>query len=310
MEIRNLITFVAVADCGSFTKASLKLKVSQPSVSTHIKLLEEELGTNLLKRSSKSVELTQTGRILYQDAKRIISLNNNILERINGESAFRIGASTIPATYILPEYLEHFSLNKNIDQEKTPLFIKQADSSEIIRNVTDGIIDVGFIGMECDISNISVVPVSTDRMVIIAPNAEKYLKIKDSGFSVPDLINEKFIMREDGSGSLYYLQSLFAKYNIECNKLHVIGNINSHETIKQLVASGIGIAFISELSAMDFVTSGKCISIDISSVDTTRQINMIYRSDISLSAFAQKFVDFVKKFSIDSGMQCKKFGVL
>lgn len=293
MEVRNLITFVTVADCGSFTKASGRLNMSQPTVSTHIKLLEEELGISLLKRSSKSVELTGHGRNLYQDAKRIIALNNKILENINGGAILRIGASTIPATYILPDYLKIFTASEKSEVNIDSLFIKQADSAQIVRDVTDGIIDVGFIGMSCSIANITVVPIATDKMVFIAPNTEKYRKLQQKGFTVSDLKYERFILREDGSGSLNYMQNLFEEYGLGIESLKIVGNVSSHETIKCMVSAGIGISFISELSAIDYIESGKCLAVNIPLFDTTRQMNMIYRSDVAQNQLAQKFINFV-----------------
>ena len=112
MEFKQLQSFVAVVDYGSFTKASEKLFISQPTISTHIRMLEDEFQSCLLVRTTKSIELTPRGQEFYECAVSILSLKNHLIESWINESrnVIHMGASTIPSTYLLPELLPGLQL--------------------------------------------------------------------------------------------------------------------------------------------------------------------------------------------------------
>ena len=104
MDFKQLAAFVAVAELKSFSKAARRLYLSQPTVSAQIRNLEAELKAPLLARTTKSVRLTPVGQDFYEDARSILAIWTKMVRRhIEGSSrALRIGASTIPAPYLLP----------------------------------------------------------------------------------------------------------------------------------------------------------------------------------------------------------------
>ena len=110
MEFKQLQSFVAVVHYDSFTKAAEKLYLSQPTISTHIRLLEEELHTQLIIRSTKSIEVTPKGRELYECACNILKQRDNLITNWEEEDRkiIYVGTSTIPSAYILPEVLPKF----------------------------------------------------------------------------------------------------------------------------------------------------------------------------------------------------------
>ena len=116
MESKMLRSFIAVVDSGSFTKAAEKTYTSQPTVSAHIKALEEELGVQLIARDTKNLRVTQKGKELYDCACQMLALQQNMLDKWAGEeqNGIRIGVSTIPSAYILPALLEGFSLQQSV----------------------------------------------------------------------------------------------------------------------------------------------------------------------------------------------------
>ena len=110
MDLKHLQSFVAVVQYGSFTKAAEKLYLSQPTISTHIHLLEEELRSCLMIRTKRSVEITPRGQELYECARSILDMRDNLLRRWMEENdrIIQLGASTIPSAYILPEILPEY----------------------------------------------------------------------------------------------------------------------------------------------------------------------------------------------------------
>ena len=107
MELKQLRSFVCVVQCGSFTKASEKLYLSQPTVSAHIQALEEELGKRLLLRTTKNLEVTPIGQEVYRRAVDILELQNQMVDLCSykKQRVIRLGASTVPSAYLLPRFI-------------------------------------------------------------------------------------------------------------------------------------------------------------------------------------------------------------
>ena len=113
MELKYIEIFCAVVELKSFSKAAQALHLTQPTISIHIKALEDEFSTRLLDRLGRTVSPTQDGEILYRYAKEIMSLKENArlaMERVSGTvgGKLAIGASTIPGEYIVPKLLAQF----------------------------------------------------------------------------------------------------------------------------------------------------------------------------------------------------------
>ena len=109
MDFKQLRSFVAVVDCGSFTKAAARLYTSQPTVSAHIRQLEDELHERLFLRTTKSLAITPRGRELYEYAAHVLSLQDRLLSSWSEDQhLIRLGSSTSPSAYILPELLHRF----------------------------------------------------------------------------------------------------------------------------------------------------------------------------------------------------------
>ena len=116
MNLKQLESFVLIIESRSFSQAAQKLYLTQPTISSHISLLEKELNSQLLIRTTKDVYPTEDGKKLYTYAKQILRLQKSILEEfhVNGEeeNLLIIGASSIPEQYILPEILPKY-IRKN-----------------------------------------------------------------------------------------------------------------------------------------------------------------------------------------------------
>ena len=135
MEFKQLRSFVTVADCGSFTQAAVRLYTSQPTVSAHIRQLEDELHETLFLRTTKRLTITARGRELYDYAVHVLELQDQLLDAwAQDEHTIRLGASTIPSAYILPEVLPSFRA-----QHPDAVFsVLQSDSAGVLRQLRAG----------------------------------------------------------------------------------------------------------------------------------------------------------------------------
>jgi len=286
MEIKQLRSYIAVVEYGSFTKAAEKTYTSQPTISAHVKALEEELGVQLIVRDTKNLRITQKGRELYDCAGGILSLQQRMLDKWQNEDCrtISIGVSTIPSAYILPGLLEGY-------REKYPdvaISIHQADSEQIEELVDSGACDLGIIGEE--VAGLVCTPIAEDRTVIIAPNKPEFRRLKKSG-DLEKLLQYPILLRERGSASRKSAERLLELLGKDLRQIEVAASLNDQEAIKNLVEHGLGISFVSSLAAEDRVKEGRLLVFDTGLAEAKRTFYLACRKNAQLSESAQAFVN-------------------
>lgn len=295
MEFRQLESFCAVVRYQSFTKAAEKLYISQPTISTHIRMLEQEFNSRLIIRTTKNIEITPHGKELFACAQKIFTLKNDLIQKWSEENKkiIRIGASTIPADYILPEVLPLFC-------QKYPdiqLHIHQNDSGNILQSILNGKFTIGIVGMKSFEKELDFVPFFHDEIVMITPKQENFLHFSQKAFNQDDLISllkkETIILREQGSGSKKRLESYFEQINLSEKSLNIIARLNDQESIKKLVASGLGISFISAKAITD---ADNLLTIKLPENNLTRSLYFAYHKDYILKEHILSFIKFVQNF--------------
>ena len=292
MEFKQLQSFVTVVQQKSFTKAAAQLFLSQPTISTHIYQLEEELHTKLILRTTKSITITPKGRELYDYAMNILELKQRMLEACSVESKriIHLGASTIPSAYILPQLLPEFGR----EHEDIYFVMNQSDSQGIIDGLKDGLFNIGFIGMECQDEEIICRPFCRDRLVLITPVNEHFLALQEEGeAAVTELLKEPLILREKGSGSEKLAEQFLASSGLQEEKLHVVARVNDQEAIKNLVAGGLGVSLISERAAQNFLLEKRLLAFELPACLSARNMYIIYRKDYLLPSYVQEFLRFI-----------------
>ena len=295
MDLRQLRSFVAVVDCGSFSRAAEKLYISQPAISTHIRALEEECATSLIVRTTKRVGVTPRGMELYECARGMLALRDNLMRRwaSEGESILQLGASTLPSAYILPELLPAYRR-----QQPDILFdIRQSDSQGIIDGLLAGHLEVGLTGAASGESALSFLPFYTDTMVLITPVSDRFSALKARGeITLEDILREPFILRERGSGSQKSADAYFQKAGVRESELRVTARLNDQEAVKNLVASGLGLSIISAKAAENFARSGRLLTFSLPGMDVKRSLYLCYRKHDFLPPHVQQFISFVQQF--------------
>ena len=295
MELKQLQSFCAVVQYRSFTKAAEKLYLSQPTVSTHIRQLEEELGSRLIVRTTKSIEVTPRGQELYACACGIVHLRDDLLRSWNDEDqqVIRIGASTIPSAYILPQILPAFRR-----EHPAPQFhVFQSDSQGIVDGLLCGAFDVGLIGADMHEEALELTPFYADRMVLITPVSEHFRRYQAAGgMTLSEICREPMLLREKGSGSKKCISTYLQQMGVEESRLTVTARLNDQESIKNLVAGGLGISIISEKAAEDAVKSGRLMTFRLPQGEAQRRLYVACRRGAPMSGQTQQFVTFVKHF--------------
>ena len=293
MELKQLECFAAVVKYGSFTVAAQHLYLSQPTVSAHVRTLEEELGRRLLIRTTKSLEVTPKGREVYDCAVKMLSLQTRIRRACapDEEHIIRLGASTIPSAYILPQLLPEFG-RRCPDVYFT---VTQTNSQGVVEGLADGIFDLGLLGMKGD-DRVTCIPFCEDRMVLIAPVNERFLALQREKDPLPTLLHEPMILREKGSGSLKTADRFLAGLGITEDRLTVAARVNDQEAIKNLVQSWLGVSLVSERAARSAVEEKRLLQFELP-VESRRHLYLAYRRDYILQPHIKVFCRFVETSS-------------
>ena len=288
-------SFALIIESRSFSQAAKKLFLTQPTISSHISLLEKELNSQLLIRTTKDVYPTEDGKKLYTYAKQILNIQNTIFQEFNVKNEesnlLTLGASTIPEQYILPEVLP-----KYIRKNKNELKILQGDSSEVINKIINKEVEVGLVGTEIENSSLIFEPFYKDKLIVITPVNDKYKKMKEEGFHVSDLLKEPIIMREEGSGTRKEIREFLKAHNFNINNLNVIATLNSIEAIKKSVQNNMGISIVSNLAVEDFAKDNKVLVFEFEEMDMYRNLYIVRNKEMYMSKCALKFIKFIKEF--------------
>ena len=294
MNLKQLEAFVQVSESGSFSKAAKELFLTQPTISAHISSLEKELNVRLFIRNTKEVSLSDDGKDLYRYAKQITDLEKAIEERFymdsdDGKHFITIAASTIPAQYLLPKVLMCYRERYPKEQIK----IMETDSSEVVTQVVDHMVDVGFTGTVLEKKHCKYIPFYKDEMAVITPDTPEYRILKEQNRDDIDWIRRKpLILREEGSGTRKEAEKQLKNAGISMEDLDIVASIANQETIKKSVKQGMGITVLSRLAAED--EEGLLI-FPIPGADEGRDINLVYNKNYQMTRSADRFIRIVKE---------------
>ncbi len=292
MIMKRLLSFVALVKHKNFTKAAEELFISQPTLSAHIQQLEEDLNQQLIIRTTRNIQVTPQGYELFECAQKMILLQEDLLKRWHGttQKVIRIGSSTIPAGYILPNVLTKFSkIYPNVIFK-----VHQSDSTKILQGLKQGEYDIVFSGMPCREELVRSMPFYQDEMLVITPNTPYYAHMLKSNFG--EWIEQvPIVLREEGSASQKKVNQILDSIGVNRSALHVVAKVNEPEAIKNFVSKGFGVSIISKIAVEDYVKTGKVLSCPISKEIHGRNLYIMHPQHAIEDEYTREFVNFVVK---------------
>lgn len=294
MEFKQLEAFVAVVDYGSFSEAARKLYLTQPTISAHVRSLEEELHTKLILRTTKKTTITTRGYQLYESAVRMLEIRNNLLENFTGVQKHMIdlAASTIPSSYLLPEILAAFG------KTHPDIYFHsiQADSTESINRVLDGTVDLALVGQNTRDETCVFLPFCQDELVIATPITNHYLGLQNKSVTFEDFIKDPIIIREKGSGTKKEMDLFLEQIGVTPSDLNVIARMNDLEGIKKSIVNGLGISILSARSAIDLQKTKQILLFPLEESAHKRTFYIVYSKNRILKPHVRQFIQFVQNF--------------
>jgi len=292
MDLWRLHIFCRVVELRSFSKAANKVYLSQPTVSSHIKDLENHFECKLLDRLGRQVVPTKAGTILYSYAMKIIALKQeaeNALAEFQGKirGHLTIGGSTIPGGYILPPLLGIF---KN-DYPEVVVTLVQGDTATIIRETLEGNVELGVVGAKDRQAQLVQKKIMDDEMFLIVPDNHRWANKRQ--ISMDEVTREPFIMREIGSGSRKSIEQVMEESGYSIDALNVVAEMGSTEAVRQGIKSGVGISILSKRAVAEELAYGGLRRVKIKGLSFKRAFYLIYHKRRTQSPLCRTFIEFL-----------------
>ena len=292
MNLDRLRTFRALADSLHFRRAADKLGLSQSAVSQQIGALEQELGVLLLARIGRRTFLTPAGKVLVDEAGKVLAAVDRSIEAVRafgtGEAGrLRLGASTTPGVYIVPDALGEFRRALPLVE----LTLRIANSREIEQALVDNDLDLGVVGEEISHEELFQVVIGDDVIIAVAApvllgaRARKRLR-------VTDLDDLPMLAREPGSATQRHVDAGLAKLGAHPK---IAFELPSPEAHVRAASAGLGIAFVSRHVAADDVAVGRLVELRIDGLRLVRPIMAAYHRDKRVSPAMQQLIALIRR---------------
>ena len=292
LDLRQVEVFYYVAKFRSFSKAAEALLLTQPTISGHIKALEESLTLVLFDRLGREVTLTQAGEVLYNYAKRLLSVKTaavQALQELQGgvSGELLVGSSSTPGQYVLPPILGHFKRQYPDITVVLPI----TDTMDTIERIVHGDLELGIVGAWVQHAQVIYERFVEDELVLAV--AHNHPWAQQGLVPLEALATQPFIQRERGSGSRLVMEQTLKQHGFEPATLRTVAEMGSTEAIKQGIKAGIGISIVSRIALTDELRAGSMCTVAIDGVTLQRSFYIIRHRGRTLSPLCQTFERFL-----------------
>ncbi|MCX7642091.1 MAG: LysR family transcriptional regulator [Elusimicrobiales bacterium] len=290
MNIETLKMFKDLIDTQNFTKAAELNFVTQSAVSQHMKKLEIIFKTKLFLKKNERLELTETGKIVYEYSSEIVSKYNEMLEKINSNfnksiiGEVRISSIYSVGIYSLGSYIREFmSINPTIK-----ISLNYMEWEEVIEKVIKGESDIGFVACKSvNDHNLSSIPVAEEELVLVTPNS---FKIGEKKIVPMYYISSlKLVFFERNTPSRKFIDNILKRNNI---RLNITMELNNIDTIKAAVMSNAGFSILPINSVIEDEKNSR-LKFYRFTTPLYRTIYMIYNKRKKFSKEVSKFMNFI-----------------
>lgn len=290
MADRRLQVFHAVSKQLSFTKAAESLFMTQPAVTFQIKQLEEHCNARLFDRGHGKVTLTSAGEIVLEYAEKILGLGEELDRRLadmTGEvgGSLHIGASVTIAEYLLPRILGEF---KSQHQGVRPR-LTAAHCEAIQNQAVEHTIDIGFIESPSLLAGLESSECCDDELQVICRASHPLAKHKQ--LTPKQLREHALVSREAGSGTRELVDNYFRSHGIDPGGVEVAMELGSPESLKGVVATGIGYAIVSRVACAREEKLAELVSIPLQP-KLVRKLYLVYPKQRFHSRLVDAFAGF------------------
>jgi len=286
INLNQLRVFKAVFDEGSITAAARRLRISQPAVSKQLAELEESLGTTLVDRLPRGVRLTAAGELLQQHTRRVFQAETDAEAAMAAflgldKGRLAVGASTTIGSYLVPGVFGEF----HEQHRGVTLELQIGNTQTILQAVREGLLDVGFTeGLE-SAEGLDTEVFAHDEIVLIVSPRHRLASV--GRLECRQLDHAPLILRERGSGTREVVEAALAERGLQFEPAMSLG---SSEAVKNAVARGLGLAFVSRLTVELELSTGRLKVLELTDLTLRRALHQMTLKGKHPSPAAQEFL--------------------
>jgi DNA-binding transcriptional LysR family regulator len=287
----QLSMFVAMVEEGNFRKAAARVFRTQPALSIALRKLEQELGCDLFDRSSRNrYVVTDTGKVLYDYARRLLDLRNEAVRAIqNMDSAkkgcLRVGANESTCLYLLPRIVVDFRKQ----HPGIKLDIVRQLSTRLPRELKERNLDFAILSFKPEDKDLRAIPIVRDELVLIASPEHRLAAARN--VHIRDLGGEAFIAHNVRSPSRERVLEAFEQQR---TPLNITIEISTIETIKKFVKVGLGLSFVPLMCVKEELSRAELAVIVLEDFQYERTLWLVHATSSADQHAANAFMSVVK----------------
>lgn len=292
IDLLRLQMFVHAAESLSISEAARHLHLTQPTVSHHIKMLEERLKVKLFERAGGSLKLTDAGRLLLPRARKLVRQSIEIeqmMEALQDQivGQIRIACSTTTGKYILPQIAARF-------QYRNPgvrVSILRCTPDYVMPRLLQGETDLGVVSRDILDDDLDLQEFFHDHIILVVP-VEHPWAVREY-IDPSELLEEPMIIREPTSGTRRVLLSELGKHDIVLDDMNIFMEISNAEAIIKTVETGFGVSFVSRTAADWALEQGRVVEVPVAGFDLHRTVYMARRAIHEANRAVEAFWGFI-----------------
>lgn len=293
MDLRNLNTFIQVAELNSFTRAGEKLGYSQPTISFQIRQLEQELGVQLFERIGHTVSLTDDGREALSYAQRICHLSQEMTQGSGRQQEVGIIRLVMADSLCTPLILREFA-TFHAKHPSVSLHVTTAGTSEMFRLLDHNEADI-VCTLDSHIYNTTYVISNEERVGAHFICSAQHPLAHASSLTIHDLLNQPFLLTEKGMSYRRLLDEHLARHSLE---LHPILEMGSADRLCTLVADNVGLSFLPDHVTAPAIQAGTIVQLSVEGLDVDLWRQVLYHRDKWISQPMQTVIDYLAQVTL------------
>ena len=275
MDIKNLVTFIQVAELSNFTKAAQTLGYSQSTISFQIKQLEQELDCQLFERINHTVALTERGRELLNYAHQITRLAEDMIDDAREQTEIHGHIRLAMADSLCSSLLDHSFLEFRNRYPGINLRIANAGTDELLRLMNHNEADA-ILTLDSHLYNADYIIVGEEEIKTYFVASPSHPLATASHLDIRDLLDHPFILTEKGMSYRRLLDETLAASSLEVRPVLELGRT---DLICNVVEQGIGISFLPEYVIRDRIEAGTLVTLPVEDIDIRVWKQLIHHRD-------------------------------
>jgi len=291
MDIKNLVTFINVAELRSFTKAGDKLGYSQSTVSFQIRQLENELGVPLFERINRTVTLTEHGSRLLQSAYKINDLLQGFLDDTEAAAEIRGVVRLVMADSLCNEVIGRIFPELHRTYPGITLECVAAGTQEMFRMLNQNEADLVYT-LDSHIYDTNYINLQEGRIGVHFVCAANHPLADRPSVSLKELIQQPFLLTEKGMSYRRVMDEALAAKSLEIRPVFVSGNT---DLIRNLVAQGAGISFLPDYTTKELIAAGKLKYLQVPEMKVEIWTQLLHHRDKWISEPMRIVIDYLHK---------------